>query len=178
MQTLVPVSRVLMWVVLALSLFFQVGTIITIQNFDASIGVTSSYETGFMLVCTILLPITVIVFEVLRRGKLVPFIAAAVLGVCFVCIAHSLQAYYGAPAGTEAAGEYLTVWEALYKHALPALIPVLMIPLYIDYRIERRAAILAAEREEVPSILGNVGDFKLSSLADEEPPATQRKRKQ
>lgn len=178
MQTLVPVSRVFMWIVLAISLFFQIGTMITIRNFDASIGVTSSYEIGFMLVCTILLPITVILFEVLRRGKLFPFIAAALLGVCFVCIAHSLQVYYGAVAGTEAAGEYLTVWEALYRHALPVLIPLLMIPLYIDYRIERRAAILAAEQEEVPSILGNIGDFKLSSLADEEPPAKQRKHKQ
>ncbi len=164
MRTLAKVCKVLLWVVLALSLFFQIGAVIAIKNYDTAMGIKSSYEVGPLVIATALMTVSVILFAALRRGKVVPLIAAAVLGVCFIALAHSLQVYYGAPAGVEPNGEYMTVWRALYKHALPALLPVLMLPMWWVYREDRLEAAAAAEREEVPSILG---DFQMSSLPEE-----------
>lgn len=179
MRILADVCKVLMWVVLALSLFFQIGAIMAIKYFDNAMGIRSSYEVGPLAAATALMTVAVIMFAALRRGKGIPLIAAAVLGVCFIALAHSLHSYYGAPAGTEQIDDYMTVWEALYKHALPALLPVLMLPIWLVYREDRRAADLAAELEALPSILGDLSDFTLSTLPEEkEVPKPTKKRKQ
>lgn len=167
MRTLASICRVLMWVLLGWMLFFQIGTVISIHNYDRAMGLISSYETGFMTAITVLMTAAVVLFAALRRGKTVPLAAAAVLGVCFVWLAHSLQQYYGGAAGTETLQASLTVGKALYRHAAPALLPVVMLPVWWVWREDRLEAQAAAERETVPSVLGELGDFHLSALPDE-----------
>ena len=58
-------------------------------------------------------------------------------------------------------GSYLTVWKALYRHALPVLIPFMMIPGWLVQREDNRAAEAAAEAEPMPSVLEG---FTMSSL--------------
>lgn len=168
MRTLASICRVLMWVLLAWMLFFQIGTIISIHNYDRAMDILSSYETGFMTLITVLMTAAVVLFAVLRRGKTVPLVAAAVLGVCFIWLAHSLQQYYGAPSGTETLEASLTVGKALYRHASPALLPVVMLPPWWVWREDRLEAAAAAEREPVPGVLGDLADFHLSALPDED----------
>ncbi len=175
MREWATVSRVLIWVVLAFSLFFQIGTIISIHNYDTAMDVRSSYETGFLTLCTVLMTVSVVLFMVLRRGKLIPLIAMTIIGICFVAIAASLHEYYGMPKGTTGIGDYLTVGEALYRHALPALLPILMVPVWLVHREDVRERARAEEEEAIPSVLGGLTGFKMTSL--EEPSKPEHKRR-
>lgn len=162
MRTWAAICRVGIWIVTVLMLFFQILTVMGIKNYDTAVGAASSYEVAPLVLATALMTVTVIVFFALRRGRLVPLIIAAVLGLCFVALAHSLHVYYGPPTtGVIPDGSYLTVWKALYRHALPVLIPFMMIPGWLVQREDNRAAEAAAEAEPMPSVLEG---FTMSSL--------------
>lgn len=168
MRVLAAIGRVLIWVFTVLMLFFQIGTAISIRNYDTAVGAASSYEIGPMVLITGLMLAAVIVFFALKRGRAVPLIVAAVLGVCFIILAHSLHVYYGPPtSGVVPSGSYLTLWRALYKHAAPALIPVFMLPVWWVHRQDRLEAEAAAEAQDVPSVLGGLSDYTMSSLDEE-----------
>ena len=110
----------------------------------------------------------VLLFLFLPRGKLIPMIAAAVLGICFVAIAASLHEYFGAPAGVVGAtGEYLTAWEAIYRHASPLLLPMLMVPVWFVYREDLQARLRAEEAAPVESVLGGLSEYTMKSFDDD-----------
>ena len=169
MRKVASVSRVLLWITFVLSVFFQVVAIFAINLYNTQSGTISSYKTGPLAIATVLMVLAVLLFFILRRGKLVPLIVAAALGVCFIFLAVSLHEYYGAPAGVVPGGEYMTAFEAVYKHALPALLPVFMFPLWLEYRQDRIDNAHREDEEQIESVLGGLTDFKLSALPEENP---------
>ncbi len=165
MQTWASISRVCMWVLLAITLFFQIGTIVAIGSMNAS----GTYNTAPLAAATAGITVCVILFAVLRRGKVVPLAVAAVLGVCFIVIALNLQDFFGAADGTVAMETDLTVWEAIYRHMSPALLPVCMLPQWLHLRRMRQEEETAAELAQTPSLLGELGDYRMASLDEPSP---------
>jgi hypothetical protein len=161
MRKIATVSRVLLWITLVLSVFFQTVAIIGIKLYE------TSYKTGPLAIATVLITLCVLLFFILRRGKLIPLIAAAVLGVCFIFLAASMHEFFGAPTGVTPSGEYMTGFEAVFKHGLRALLPVFMLPVWLQYRQDRIDNARREEEEPVESVLGGLADFKLSSIDEE-----------
>lgn len=165
MQTWASVSRVCMWVLLAVTLFFQIGTVLAIESKNAA----DAYNTSPLAAATAGMAVCVILFAVLRRGKVVPMALAAVLGVCFVLIALHLQDFFGAADGTTALETDLTMWKAIYRHMSPALLPVCMLPQWLHRRRMRQEEETAAELAQTPSLLGELGDYRMASLDEPSP---------
>ena len=158
MRKVATVSRVLLWITFVLSVFFQAVAIIAIKLYDTQSETISSYKTGPLAIATVLMVLMVLLFFILRRGKLIPLIVMAALGVCFIFLAVSLHEFYGAPAGVVPSGEYMTAFEAMYKHALPALLPVFMFPLWLEYRQDCIDNARREDEEPVESVLGGLAD--------------------
>ncbi len=174
METTAKIARVLIWVLVVLMLFFQIGTVSAIRADDAKHYGGTSFDTAPIVLLTVAMTVAVLLFMLLPRGKTVPWIVCMVLGVGFIALAHALQQYYGVDiGGAEPVGDYLTVGEALYRHALPALIPVCMWPVWLAYRDRRAETQYAEEHEEVPSILG---DYQMAPLEEAEPKTPRKHR--
>ncbi len=155
MRSIATIAKIFIWVLLAWMLFFQIGTILSIRSFDVAMDIKSSYETGFLSVCTVAMTLSVLLFMFLPRGKVIPMIVAAVVGICFVFIAVSIHEYYGVPTGvTDPVGEYLTAWEATYRHASPLLIPMLMVPVWLVHREDMLIRQRAEDAAPTESVLG------------------------
>ena len=167
MRILAGICRVLIWAVLALSSIFQVLAVIMIGYYDdqkVAEGIAGSHPVDHIIICTVLMLAAVLVFFLLRRGKLFPMIAAGGLGVYFVWLANWIVKVCE-----------MSAWNATWRHASMLLIPFLMIPVWLVHREDRRAAEAAAEAEHVPGILEDDG-FRLSALPEEEQRPRNRKR--
>lgn len=155
MRGLAGLSKVLIWALLIWMLFFQTVAIISIRHNDAAMGVTSSYETDWLWICTIGMTLSVLFFMFLPRGKFISMVTALIFGIGFVFIAASIHAYFGAPAGVTDGGEaYLTAWKATYRHASPLLFPFLMVPVWLVHREDLRERQRIADEAPVESVLG------------------------
>ena len=141
---LVKFCKKVIWVLLAMTVLFQGIAIYGIMNGNAA----EQYDYRPLAVATVLMVIAVILFRVLPRGKIVPFVLASVMGVLFVVLAIQMMNVFEVRTLTEGGTEGLTFWRALYRHMSPILIPLCMIPIFLEYREERLEA--KAEQEETP----------------------------
>lgn len=136
MRTFVSVCRVLVWIVLVLTTLIQIGAILSISLGDRLVNPT------LLIVATALMAVSVIVFFALRRGKALPLIASAAAAILFIVAALEFKDTL-AVVITERGPAGISLWTAMYRHMSPALIPLLMLPIFWDYHTDRRAAKLA-----------------------------------
>lgn len=144
MRTVVSVCRVLVWVLLALTTLIQIAAILSISLGERLVNPT------LLIVATALMVVSVIAFFALRQGKLVPLITAAVAAILFILAALELKDTL-AVVVTERGLAGISLWTAMYRHMSPALIPLLMLPIFWDDYANRRAAKLAEADQITPT---------------------------
>ena len=144
MRTFVSVCRVLVWIVLVLTTLIQIGAILSISLGERLINPT------LLTIATALMAVSVIVFFALRRGKLFPLLTAAVAALLFIIAALELKDTL-AVVVTERGPAGISLWTAMYRHMSPALIPLLMFPIFWDNYTDRRAAKLAEADQLTPT---------------------------
>ena len=143
MRTFVSVCRVLVWIVLVLTTLIQIGAILSISLGERLVNPT------LLTIATALMAVSVIVFFALRRGKLFPLLTAAVAALLFIIAALELKDTL-AVVVTERGPAGISLWTAMYRHMSPALIPLLMFPIFWDNYTDRRAANLAEADQLTP----------------------------
>lgn len=144
MRTFVSVCRVLVWIVLVLTTLIQIGAILSISLGERLVNPT------LLTIATALMAVSVIVFFALRRGKLFPLLTAAVAALLFIIAALELKDTL-AVVVTERGPAGISLWTAMYRHMSPALIPLLMFPIFWDNYTDRRAAKLAEADQLTPT---------------------------
>lgn len=154
---LVKICKKAIWVLLVFMVLFQCIAIYGIMNGNAA----EQYDCRPLAVATVLMTLAVILFRVLPRGKVIPFAVAAVMGVFFVILAVQMLSVFKVHELVDGSSMGLTFFSALYRHMLPLLIPICMIPVFLDYR-EKRLEQKAAEEETPPDsyfeLLGEVAE--------------------
>lgn len=170
MRTIAKICHVLLWVILALGVLFQSLAIAGIEYQKAE-G-RNNINTFWLGIAMIAMIVAVVLFVALRKGKIFPLILAviAAIGLAFAAYYVQYEIFGPSMAGVTAYGDTLTIGKVIYRHALMVVEPLLMIPMYLVYLEDRRAAKYAEEHEEVPSILDGMGDFRLTKLEDDERP--------
>ena len=144
MRTFVSVCRVLVWILLVLTTLIQIGAILSISLGERLVNPT------LLTIATALMAVSVIVFFALRRGKLFPLLTAAVAALLFIIAALELKDTL-AVVVTERGPAGVSLWDAMYRHMSPILIPMLMFPIFWDYHTDRRAAKLAEADQLTPT---------------------------
>lgn len=142
---LVKFCKKVVWVLLAITVLFQGIAIYGIMNGNAA----GQYDYRPLAVATVGMVIAVVLFTVLPRGKVVPLLVAAVLGVLFVVLAIQMMGVFKVQTLVDGSSFGLTFWRALYRHMLPILIPLCMLPVFLEYR-EKRIEEKATEEETPP----------------------------
>ncbi len=155
---LVKFCKKVTWVLLVITVLFQGIAIYGIMNGNAA----EQYDYRPLAVATVVMVIAVILFRVLPRGKLVPLVIAAVMGVFFVVLSIQMMGVFKASTSAGGIEIGMTFWKVLYRHMLPILIPLCMLPIFLEYREKRLYA--QAEQEETPPD----SYFELLSDADTE----------
>ncbi len=144
MRTFVSVCRALVWILLILTTLIQIGAILSILLGERLVNPT------LLIVATALMTVSVIVFFALRRGKLFPLLTAAAAALLFIIAALELKDTL-AVVVTERGLAGISLWTAMYRHMSPALIPLLMLPIFWDDYTDRRAAKLAEADRLTPT---------------------------
>lgn len=146
MRIFVSVCRVLVWIVLVLTTLLQGMAIIGIYLKES----TALFNPAFLVTATSLMLISVVLFFALPHGKAFPLVLAAATGVFFIILALQLkEAFPVTVTATRNAG--ISLWRAMYRHMSPALIPLLMFPIFWDDYTDRRAAKLAEADRITPT---------------------------
>lgn len=138
MRTASTVSKILMWVFFALSLFFHVLAMIGLSMSNQSADAV--YDLRPLFIACITMTLAVLLFTVLPKGKLVCLIAAVLAGVLFLCIAVDLGNTFPASIGADGSDVGLTPWRLVYRHYSMLLTPLCMAVAYFTGR--------AADKEE------------------------------
>lgn len=176
MQTRSMVCRWALWILYPIVLFFQFSAIYGTLTGTAADSLEIRPVVNWMMILTIVFFATVTAFLVLPllyKGKraayvcaFVTLITAAVLSLLFLPIALKLYDYFGGTYVTTSGEIGLSLWDAVYRHMSPLLFPLLMIPVFLDVREAENERQYAEEKEEIPSVLGGLRDFRLSKLDD------------
>ena len=155
---LVKFCKKALWVLLVIAVLFQGIAIYGIVNGNAA----ERYDYRPLAVATVAMVIAVALFRVLPRGKVVPLVVAAVMGVFFVVLGVQMLGVFKASTSAGGIDIGMTFWKVLYRHMSPILIPLCMLPIFLEYREQRLYA--QAEKEEMPPD----SYFELLSDAQEE----------
>ncbi len=142
---LVKFCKKVIWVLLAITVLFQGVAIYGIMNGNAA----ERYDYRPLAVATVMMVLAVILFRVLPRGKVVPLVVAAVMGVFFVVLGVQMLGVFKASTSAGGIDIGMTFWKVLYRHMSPILIPLCMIPIFLEYREKRMQE--KADEEETPS---------------------------
>lgn len=177
MRELAKICRVLMWGVLAVGVLFQSLSIAGIE-YQKELGMQrgmggNNVNTMWLGLVMVAMVLAVLAFVLMKRWKAIPLVLAFLVAIGIVVVAYYIDITINGHAlpGVQAHSNSpydLTVWEIIYRNALLAIEPLLMIPLYLVYREDLREAKYAEEHEQVPSILDGMGDFQLSKLSEED----------
>ncbi len=144
MRAFLSTCRVLVWILLVLTTLIQIGAILSISLGERLVNPT------LLIIATVLMAVSVIVFFALRRGKLIPLLTAAVAALLFIIAALELKDTL-AVVVTERGLAGISLWTAMYRHMSPALIPLLMFPIFWDDHTNRQAAKLAEADQITPT---------------------------
>ena len=151
MRTFVSVCRVLVWIILTLTTLVQIGTILSISLGEKLVSPT------LLIIATALMFISVIFFFALRRGKLVPLLAAAVAAVLFVLAALQLKNTLSVVVTAQGLAG-VSLWKAMYRHMTPVLIPLCLFPIWWDYYTDLKVARLAEADRLTPTYFASADD--------------------
>ncbi len=151
---LVKFCKKVIWVLLVITVLFQGVAIYGIMNGNAA----EQYDYRPLAVATVMMVLAVILFRVLPRGKVIPFVIAAVMGVFFVVLAVQMMGVFKVQTLADGSSFGLTFWRALYRHMSPILIPLCMIPIFLKYREKRVEEKAAAEETPSDSYFELLGD--------------------
>lgn len=180
------VCRWAMWLLYPVVLFFQVAAIYgTLSGTAAdSLEIRPTVNLMTILTCVFFLFVTAfLILPLLYKKKraaylcaLVSLIISALLALLFIPIALQLYNYFGGTYITSGGEVGISLWDTIYRHMSPLLFPLLMIPVFLDLRQAERERQAAEEKEDVPSILGGLSDFRLSKLpADQNRPMREKR---
>ncbi len=186
MPTRSRVCYVLLWILYPIVLFFQFSAVYGTLTGTAANSLEIRPTINLMMLLTLFFFVTITAFLLLPRlyrGKraayvcaLVTMIITAVLSVLFVPIALKLYNYFGGTYVTTGGDVGLSLWDVIYRHMSPILFPLLMIPIWLDLREAEDDRRCAEEKEQVPSILGGLSDYRMAALSgDTDRPAREKR---
>lgn len=155
---LVKFCKKVIWVLLATTVLFQGIAIYGIMSGNAA----EQYDYRPLAVATVAMVVAVLLFRILPRGKMVPFAIAVVMGVFFIVLGVQMMGIFKASTSAGGIDIGMTFWKVLYRHMSPILIPLCMLPIFLEYREQRLYA--QAKQEEMPPD----SYFELLSDAQEE----------
>lgn len=144
MRFFLSFCRVMVWTVLALTTLIQAGAIFSIYSGE------NLFNPTLLIVATVLMAVSVILFFALPRGKLAALLAATVAAVLFIIVALQLKDSLSVVVTTQGTAG-ISLWKAMYRHMSPALIPLFLLPLWSDYRAVRWAKSLAESDARTPT---------------------------
>ncbi len=162
MSTIADICRVLVWITLVVSTAFQTFAMVAIKNGGTEFSIVP------MVIATVLMAVAVILFFVLPRYKMIPLLATVAAAVLFIIVAIWLSKEFTVRLGSDGNNWGLTGWRLAYRHLLPVPIPLLLFPLWLEYRSERKMRMIAAAELEPESYLDLIDkDFRIR-VSDEE----------
>lgn len=141
MGRLADICRVLLWILFAF--------VMVIQCFvTLSIVAGGDVSAAPVVAATLLMTLAVILFAALsHRGKTVALLLAVVAAVAFIGIAVWLYKEFPPHINVHGGDSGMTGWRILYRHLSPVLIPVLMLPVWLESRMTFLEAREKAARE-------------------------------
>lgn len=141
MGRVADICRVLMWI------FF--AYVILMQSF-VTLGIIAGGDVSAapIVASTLLMTIAVILFATLpHRGKTIALILAVVAAALFIAVAVWLSKEFPPHLNAQGGDSGMTGWRIVYRHLSPILIPVLMLPVWLESRADYLEARERAKRE-------------------------------
>lgn len=143
MRTASTVSKICMWVFFCLSLLFHTLALIGLaMNNRSAIEQEKTavvYDLVPMLIGVGIMLISVVLFTVLPKGRLIPLIAAAAAGVLLVFVTVDLGKTFPPSIGADGSDVGLTAWRLVYRHYSMVLTPLCMAVAYFTGRAADKA---------------------------------------
>ncbi len=146
MRIFLSACRTMIWILLVFITIMQVMTVIGLYQGNS----VELFNPTFLIIATGIMAVSVVLFFALRRYKLIPLIAAGMAAVFFIVLAFWLKDAFPVTV-TTLGNAGVSLWDAMYRHMSPALIPLFMLPLWWDYHTDRRAAKLAEADRLTPT---------------------------
>ncbi len=141
MSRLADICRVLLWIVFAYVMIMQ--TLVTL-----SIIAGGDVSAAPVVATSLLMALAVILFATLpHRGKTIALLLAVAAAILFILIAVWLYKEFPPHINVHGGDSGMTGWRIIYRHLTPILIPVLMLPMWIESRIRFLEAREKAARE-------------------------------
>lgn len=160
MNILASICRVLVWVVLVITTALQALAMYGIASGN------NDFSIFPMVIATVVMVVAVILFFALPRGKTVPFLMAVGAAVLFIVVAVMIKNAFTVYLGADGSNVGITAWRMIYRHLSPILIPVLLLPPWVMYRVDVKLEKEYKEKHQPDSYL-DLGDFQLSRLEED-----------
>ena len=143
MRTASTVSKICMWVFFCLSLLFHTLALIGLaMNNQSAIEQEKTavvYDLVPMLIGVGVMLVSVVLFTVLPKGRLIPLIAAAAAGVLLIFVTIDLGNTFPPSIGADGSDVGLTAWRLVYRHYSMVLTPLCMAVAYFTGRAADKA---------------------------------------
>ena len=164
MQFVTKLCRALTWVTLISTTGVQVL---------AAIGMYLNDKAGklnplFLIAATAVMVLSVVLFFVLRRGKLFPLIGTAVAGIAFVVLALIMMQVYPVVTSVEGISTGISLWDAIFRHMTPILIPVFLFPLWWQFHEDWLAEKNAVAEASTPSYFDILAESAAMHVDDDQ----------
>lgn len=164
MQFVTKLCRTLTWITLILTAGVQALAIIGMYLNDKA----GKFNPLFLIVATAVMILSVVLFFVLRRGKLFPLIGTAVAGIAFVVLAIIMMKVYPVVEAIDGTSTGISLWDAISRHMTPILIPVFLFPLWWQFHEDWRAEKNAVEEASTPSYFDILAESAAMRVDDDQ----------
>lgn len=173
MRLFASFCRVMIWVTLVITTAVQALAIIGIYMK----GSGSLFNPVLLIVAVAAMVVSVILFFALPRGKIFPLAAAALTAILFIVLAVEMTNAFPTSLSSDGGTTGISMTKAVFRHMTPALIPLLMLPVWWQYHRDRVAQNEKAATEKTPSYFDMLDkSYTMRSLEDETIPAPKPKR--
>lgn len=142
MRVALRVFRILLWCAVGLTALLQALVLFSLSG-------TGYASTPLGLTC-MLMVVGLVLFCVMKEKRYIGITVCAAAAVAFIFIAIDL--YRTFPVSIEAYGPVgLDLWKTIWRHCSPALIPLLMLPVWLlEVRLDLLAQIRKAKQKAKP----------------------------
>lgn len=158
MRIAATICKVLLWIVLVLSVGFQLLAAFAIAGNNAQAAAAEQLDKAYpfwpLLVLSALLVASAVLFTALKKRRWIGLALAGLAGLLAVVLAFDLMRFF--PVQIDVAGERgLNTLKMIYRHMAPVLVPLLMLAVFFLDRA-------ASKREQAQLVARGEAKYDLS----------------
>ena len=164
MRSFAAFTRVCSWVLLVFTgmvqLLAAVGIFVN--------GSQEVFNPWWLIAATALMVLSVVLFFALRRGKTLALLIALADAVLFVVLAFMLKNAFPVVLAVDGSDTGISLWMAIWRHMSPVLVPLCLLPTWVQYHEDRVAEKNATSEQNTPSYLDLIDENYTMRPLDED----------